>query len=473
MSRRSFTATFYRCDTDVNNDGIAALFNDSTDDTKVVHICEIRSMVRPINPDATNPLGNQGVISLDRISAVSGGAEMAPFARDTAAPALPLQVKMYQNPDSVTITDTIRRFGDCISSYTITKSISFQAMMRAPGICDSNDHSGLTCEGHNIWHVDGVSNTEPLVLREGQGFCLTRREFGLPQAFYFGVTIRVVGTGRTYEYKESDVGSVLEKGMASIALINGVGSGVVLQVMIVSLPDLGEENIPSYHIVRVSGSSQDPYNPGDPGTIIAHDTANSMTELRAVRGGVRLLPASAVNGVPVNYHGYIALPLPVLDQQRLDCFRRFSGAGPYISEAGTVTMSADALSRSEYEIWPGDRRGAISQCQLILHPGQGIAVLGGGGGLIETSEQAYLDIEMCGFIEEPDVSGTYPDPNNVRNGIDYGPTGAEYDGDLVLPITSDVKLGVGYGADGTELTGTYSAGGGSGVSRGRVVNASS
>jgi hypothetical protein len=187
--------------------------------------------------------------------------------------------------------------------------------------------------------------------------------------------------------------------MASIAFINGAGSGVVLQVMIVSLPDLGEENIPSYRIVRVSGYPQEPEHQGDPGTIIAHDTANTMTELRATRGPVRILPASAINGVPVNYHSYLALPLPVLDQQRLDCFRRFSGAGPYIKETGTVTLSVDMLSRSEYEIWPGDRRGAVSECELILWPGQGIAVIGGGAGQIETSEQAYLDIEISGYIE--------------------------------------------------------------------------
>lgn len=400
MGRKSFTATFERCDSDVGNDGMAALFNDATDSTKSIHICEIRTMIRPINPDATNPLGNQGIISLDRISAVSGGDEVAPFKHDTAAADLPSQVKLYENPDSVTVTSTLRRFGDCISSYTILKSISFQAMMRAPGVCDSNDHSGRTCEGHNIWHVDGDSDTEPLVLNEGEGFCLTRREFGLPQAFHFGVTVRVAGTSRTYKYRDGDVGSPLQKGMASIAFINGSGSGVVLQVMIVSLPDMGEENIPSYRIVRVSGAAQDPNYPGSAGTIIAHDTANSMTELRALRGAVRLLPASANNGVPVNYHGYNILPIPVLDQQRLDAFRRWLGAGPYISETGTVTLSVDVLSRSEYEIWPGDRRGAISQCELILHPGQGIAVVGGGAGLIETSEQAYLDIEMCGYVED-------------------------------------------------------------------------
>jgi len=70
-------------------------------------------------------------------------------------------------------------------------------------------------------------------------------------------------------------------------------------------------------------------------------------------------------------------------------------------------------------------------------------------------------------------SGVYPAANDVRDGVDYGPTGIEYYGDLVLPAAADVKLGTGYGADGTELTGTYAAAGGSGVSRGRITNASS
>jgi len=399
MSRKSFTAIFERCDSDVGLDGMAAVFNNSSDRHKTISICEIRTIPRPINPDVSNPLGNQGIISLDRISAVSGGTEVTADKHDTDASDLPSQVKFYENPDSVTITSTIRRFGDCISSYTIAKSISFQAMMRAPGVCDANDHTGRTNEGHNVWHVDGDTDTEPLVLREGEGFCLTRREFGLPQAFHFGVTVRVVGTNRTYKFRDGDVGSSLGKGMASIAFINGTGSGVVLQVMIVSLPDLGEENIPSYRIVRVGAAIQEG---GYTAPVYAHDTANTLTEVVAYRGSMRLLPASAANGVPVNYHSYFALPLPVLDQQRLDCFRRILGAGPYITETGTVTLNADMLSRSEYEIWPGDRRGVSSDIgdTIVLWPGQGIAVVGGGAGLIETSEQAYLDIEIMGYLED-------------------------------------------------------------------------
>ncbi len=49
--------------------------------------------------------------------------------------------------------------------------------------------------------------------------------------------------------------------------------------------------------------------------------------------------------------------------------------------------------------------------------------------------------------------GTFPIADDVRDGVDYGPTGADYDGDLILPAVGDVREGVGYGADGTEYIG--------------------
>lgn len=44
------------------------------------------------------------------------------------------------------------------------------------------------------------------------------------------------------------------------------------------------------------------------------------------------------------------------------------GAGPYVTESGTVTMAADILSRAEPEIWPGDRRGVggNAETEIIL-----------------------------------------------------------------------------------------------------------
>lgn len=65
--------------------------------------------------------------------------------------------------------------------------------------------------------------------------------------------------------------------------------------------------------------------------------------------------------------------------------------------------------------------------------------------------------------------GVYPIANDVRSGIDYGPNGSDYNGDLELPVVADVKTGVKYGADGIEFTGTLPSGG-STYSRSRVVS---
>jgi hypothetical protein len=73
---------------------------------------------------------------------------------------------------------------------------------------------------------------------------------------------------------------------------------------------------------------------------------------------------------------------------------------------------------------------------------------------VETSEGAYSRYEIVCELVAP--SAVYPVANDVRNNVDYGPTGADYNGDLVSPAVGDVKVGVGYGADGTEYTGTYS-----------------
>lgn len=105
---------------------------------------------------------------------------------------------------------------------------------------------------------------------------------------------------------------------------------------------------------------------------------------------------------------------------------------------------------------------------IILRPGQGLAVIGGGNGLIETSELAYMDIEICGYVYT--ANAVWPLEDDVQTGVNYGPNGADYSGDLVVPVVGDVKSGVGYGADGTEFTGTYTGGGGNTYSRGRVVN---
>jgi len=49
----------------------------------------------------------------------------------------------------------------------------------------------------------------------------------------------------------------------------------------------------------------------------------------------------------------------------------------------------------------------------------------------------------------------WPSEDDVRDGEDYGPTGADYTGNLTLPAVGDVQDGVQYGTDGTEFEGTF------------------
>lgn len=469
MAVRSFTAFFEKVDADVAADALAAILNVSADKEKYVAICEVRVNPKAINDDTTNILGNQGILSMDRITAASGGSLLSPMKYDTAASNLPSQVQVRRMPTSVTLSGgTIRRFGDCVSTMTVAKAIPFQAMMRAPGVVDGNDHSGRSMEGQNIWHVDGISDTEPIVLREGEGFAIVKRAFGVPQAQRIGIVLRVVSTGNTYRWRDSDIGTPDLLGTPLLSVMNESGSGIVLQVEVVSMPDIGEENIPRYRIVRCEATRQE--GMGEAVTLGVHDTAASITEVEAYRGPMRIYAWPRGEGVQVDYFDYQTGLASIATQQKVGCFRQWLGAGPWMRTTSSPQMVWDVLSRAEPDVWPGDRRGVGGGLAfpLILRPGQGLAVMGGGNGLIETSEIAYLDIEICGYVYTPNA--VYPAENDVDLNVLYGPNGNDYSGDLVQPAQADVKSGVGYGADGTEFTGTYVGGGGATYSRGRVVN---
>lgn len=456
MATASFTVRFGKCDSDVSYDCLAAIFNRSADKEKYVAVCEVRAVPMAINDDTTNILGNQGVLSIDRITAASGGEEISPVKFDTGATTLSsTYIKKRRMPSSVTLSGgTIRRFGDCISTYSILKTVNFQAMVRAPNIIDSNDHSGRTSESWDIWHADGVSTTEPIVLREGEGIACMKRAWGLPQSMRFGLVVKVVSTGNVYKWMDSDIGTPDWLGAPLWSLMNETGSGIVLQVYIISFPDLGEENIPRFRLMKCE-DVQDALKPGTSKTLALHDTSKSITDVVAVAGPTRVLAYAAGEGAITKYHDYQVFDGTIASKQKADTLRLWLGAGPYIRTTSAPNMNWDVLGRSEPEVWPGDRRGVGGGLDfpIILRPGQGLAVLGGGNGYIETSEQAYLDIEMAGYVYTP--SAVYPDEDDVRDAVVYGPTGSDYTGNIVLPAVGDVRNGVKYGANGTEYTGTY------------------
>lgn len=421
MPNTSFTVRFGRCDSDVSFDCLAAIFNRSVDMSKYVAICEVRSVPMAINDDVTNILGNQGILSIDRISAASGGTEISPVKFDTSASTLSTTyIKKRRMPTSVTLSGgTIRRFGDCISTYTITKALPLQAMLRAPNITDSNDHSGRTSESWDVWHADGVSDTEAIVLREGEGIACMKRAWGLPQSMRFGLVVRVASTGKVYKWMDSDIGTPDELNAPLWSLMNETGSGIVLQVYIINFPDLGEENQPKFRLMKCLSQQDDVAKLGTEVSLSVHDTSKSITEVVAVTGPTRVLAFASGEGSPVRYHDYQTALVSTAVQQMSDNLRIFSGVGPYMRTTSSPLMTANLLSRAEPEVWPGDRRGvgAGLDFPIILRPGQGLAVVGGGAGAIETSELAYLELEMSGYVYTPEASAGAWDKTKFNTGF--------------------------------------------------------
>jgi hypothetical protein len=405
MTVSTFTVRMDHCDADIAADAMAAVFNVATDCAKYVAICEVRIVPKAINDDTTNILGSQGILALERITAASGGTEIAALKYDTNAAALPSAVKVRNMPTSITISGgALRRFGDCVSTLTVTKALPLR-VFRAPGVIDMNDHSGRTSESQDIWHADGIAATEPIVLREGEGVAVVKRAWGIPQAMRVGLVVRVASTGNVYRWNDQDLGTpcCLDEGL--ISLMNESGSGVVLQVYIVTFPDLGEENIPRYRLVK-TGTEFDVW-PGEAVSLVTHDTAATITEVECYRGPMRVKPFASGEGAITDYWDYQVADATTAIKQKPDAMRMWLGAGPYVRTTGSPAMMQEVLSRGEPEVWPGDRRGVGGGLNfpIILRPGQGLAVVGGGNGPIETSEQAYLDIEFCGYVYTPAAGG--------------------------------------------------------------------
>lgn len=404
-TKKTFTVFAERVDPEAGFDGLVALMNNTSVSTgKVVNIESIRVMrPSPINSDLTNLYGNQGILSLDRIIACSGGIEILASKFDTNAANLPSTVTFKSFPDSVTTSGTIRRFGDCVSTYNITTAIPFQAMMRAPGILDTSE-SGRNMESHNVLHKANISDIEPITLREGEGIACIQRDFGVPQSSHFSITVKVTSTGNTYRYKVINNGSTYTYDQPKWALCNGVGSGITLTVWIVSHSDLGEQNIPRLRITKIGGMEWQGQGSGiiaSSITPIKHDTATDLTGIAAYIGDFKPIPLSGTQGVQVDYQNYQGSPIPVATQHKFDTYRHFLIAEPKIS----LTHAPILRFENENEIWPGDRRGVFAiDDEIVLHSGEGIAVIAGGNGAIDTSELCYVNIEIIATLVSPDVT---------------------------------------------------------------------
>jgi hypothetical protein len=450
-------------------DGLLGIFNNETaDDRRYFELVSLR--VSPSAPLSNNTaaVGKPGSLSIKRITAASGGDSITPIRMDTADAALPAQVLIRNNPDSVTATDIFRRIADA-PAYSLTATNAQFSSATYGGSMVTHQKSHFA----DIFRGGESVNVEPIILREGEGIGLFQDAYGTQHSMQTAAVVTNTATGATYICRSTDLSTDRRLSEAVLAIFNGTGSGVVLAVRLWVLPTDGEAALtPGLRLCRIAGIALG----GDTVTPIRPDTSKSVpSALQIIRGSFQPVIAGEWQADYYQTHGLAyqgTAGLQVWNKTQVD--------------AGTLSRSTRAQDFRAIGEVPGMRVGTLDDDLLFsAEPGKGIIIKPGDGlGLVagrdvvgavtqaigNTSTFVNFDIEAVLLHYPPATSGTYPPVGDVDQGVIFGPNGNDYTGTLEQPIEADVKLGVSYGAGGTEFTGTYAGGGGSGYSKSRVVN---
>jgi len=199
----------------------------------------------------TGPQSLVSQMSIQRITGVTGGFEVPEFQLDSGAAPLPSQVLHVFNPSSVTGATTLRNTFIC-SGANFTRALSKMTAM-----WDGDSRKGF--DSGEFIRSGGDADCQKHVLREGQGLAVTFSANG--PTFCFGLTmvVRNQATGETYRYNDM-IEPRFMSGQVAWALLNGSGSGVVLELSRVQIRELGTDEVPMITYEPIDGidwSSED------------------------------------------------------------------------------------------------------------------------------------------------------------------------------------------------------------------------
>lgn len=354
-------------------DGIAALFNNHSDPTAYLEIKRIRLL--PLSGASVA----SGAMVLKRISAISGGDAVDAVKHDTDSSSLPSQVIVKTIPDSVTATDTFRSLGE-VPIFQSTVSGSQIARMQSASI------GSARTQNQDFIRFPASADVERIILREGEGLAICQGAFSVPHAGAVGICIRNTSSGACYTYRSRDVRNRGAADLAHIAILNGTGSGVVLEVYSIEYPEEGEANTPTLRIARIEGIVGGVDASSD---ILKFDTdATIPSSIQAFEGPFRAILCGENNcGLQIDWHTRHGIDgISVAQQQNVGVFRRLSS--PVISsDAGSTFYWEVARSL----VWSSNESAAED---IIIRPGHGIAILAGRAGVIDNSTMNAYQVEI-------------------------------------------------------------------------------
>jgi len=171
-------------------------------------------------------LGNH---ALYRITGVSGGTSLAAMKRDASAADLPPQVLIREQPDSLTMTEKLRTAGDS-PGY----SLQGGGLAAFPQL-----HPHRRMRAAEFFEAGMDTAVQRVALREGQGVALVQESGSVAHVQLGVVTIRNQATGATYDVLSKNLDARREGDAPLLAIVNGTGSGVILEVVLAEFIDYG------------------------------------------------------------------------------------------------------------------------------------------------------------------------------------------------------------------------------------------
>lgn len=393
-------------------DGLLAFFNtESSDDRRYFELVSLR--VSPAAPTSNNTagVGRSGMMSIRRISALSGGDAASVIKMDTGDASLPSQVSVVSDPDSVTLGDVFRRIADA-PAYSFSIANSQFSSRTYGGSMMTHQKSHMA----DIWRGGESADVEPIILREGEGLAIVQDSYGTQHSMQTAAVVTNTATGATYICRSTDLSTDRRLNEANFAIFNGTGSGVVLAVRLWVLPMDGEAVlIPPLRLCRIAGLAMG----GDMVTPLRPDTSKSVPSALSIKSGpFQPVIEGEWQADYYSTHGQLfagtAAALAAWNKAQID-------AGTF--SRGTRTQNFRAIG----EVPGGIRVGTLKDDMLfdaqpgkgiLIKPGDGLALVAGrdvasGGTQAVGSNSTFINFDVEATILH------YPPPAAPAGGNTY------------------------------------------------------
>jgi len=314
----------------------------------------------------TGPQSLVSAIEIRRITALSGGTQLTPVKLDSNDADLPSQVVASFNPESVTGATSVRRDFVC-SGASFTRAL-------APLVSMLNGDSRMGLDSGEFIRMGADPDLSKHVLREGEGLAVVFVADG--PTFCFGLSMSVINqaTGETYRFNDM-IEPRFMNGQVAWAIVNGTGSGVILELSRMQVRELGTDDVPYITYEPIDGIdwlSED-------AIYLMADSADSLPANVFIKKNCLTARAGSKYGGIVTSPAYRRLTLAEPP------WGPGVSGGPQIARRGVFAPDMDTRS----------------EAPITLREGQGIGLF-----IRNPSAQLYHEFTATIDIEIPDAGGS-------------------------------------------------------------------